>query len=188
MHLRHSIQFNHLFHFPNITVRLLYADLNPFFFPISMLALYKPCCVSNFIFHCSKQISPKQIRNIPVSSMGDRRLQALLSYHCLTGIVITPIIISLFLFFSVEKMVDARRIQQGETIKIGAPAPSFNKTLYVSRRRVWKRWMEFTEYVSFISICVLNSERIYYVVFLVFFSFQYWTMYPINMYESSCLI
>jgi len=85
----------------------------------------------------AKQISPKQIPNILVSSMGDRPLQALLSYHYLTGIAITPIIILLFLFFfQWKRMVDAQRIQQGETIKISAPTPGFNKTLYNSRRRV----------------------------------------------------
>ncbi|KEH28303.1 hypothetical protein MtrunA17_Chr5g0438451 [Medicago truncatula] len=65
---------------------------------MSMLALYKPCCVSSLICHCSKQI-----RNIPVSSMGDRPLLALLSYQFLTGIAITPIIILLQL----KRMVDA---------------------------------------------------------------------------------
>jgi len=35
-----------------------------------------------------------------------------------------------------KQMVDARRIQQGDYLKIGAPAPRNNKTLYFSRKRV----------------------------------------------------
>lgn len=35
-----------------------------------------------------------------------------------------------------KRMVDARRIQQGDYIKIGAPLLGYNKTLYFSRRRV----------------------------------------------------
>ena len=35
-----------------------------------------------------------------------------------------------------KRLVDARKFQQGDYLKIGAPAPVKNNTLYFSRKRV----------------------------------------------------